>query len=181
MTLTFEQVVTLLTIVGGGIGVLLTYAKAVAPALLKLKEKQAEENARQREHEREEAAKQRQHEREMREARAAAEQSEEVARWNQAVQLQNSLMEQAKLLLDFLINLATERLDKSDSLVKNAQYELRELRTSVSVLVAEASRQEDYRQQLRAIPDHLLEFQRQQTEMYGRLVDYLGKNGHTEP
>lgn len=184
--LTFEQFLTLASLIGGGIGVLLTYAKAVAPAILKLREKQAEEQAKQRQHARDmqraqeaEAAKQREHEREMREAKAAAEQSEEVARWNQAVQLQNSLMEQAKLLLDFLINLSTERMDKSDDLVKNVQYELRELRTSISILVNEAGRQEDYRRHLNDIPDYLLKFQSQQLDLYNRFVEYLERNGST--
>lgn len=178
--LTFEQVITLLTVAGGGIGVLLTYAKAVAPALLRLKEKEAEEKA-----------KDRAHEREMQEAQLASEQSEEVARWDQMVKLQNSREATLNTLLDFVVNLATERLEKQDqsrhelhtqtaALIKELRYEQREARTSLSILVGEATRQEEYRRQIKAIPGALLNMQNQQADLYARLVEYLG-NGQQAP
>lgn len=174
--MTFDQIITILTIFGSGLGVLLGYAKLVAPALIKIKEKEADENRKQREHERT-----------MQAERLRAEQETETNRWEQMVKLQNSQSAALETLLDFMVGLSTERLkefnterqDDYQKVVKQwsaVQHEMRELRANTSILVNEVVRQEEYRQQLDKLPQHLLTFQEQQVDLYREVIN-LVKNG----
>jgi signal transduction histidine kinase len=124
-----------------------------------------------------EMAKQREHDRQQAEARAAAEQSEEVALWSQMVQLQTRVLDQNSLLLDFLITLATERSDTYSKETQEKftavtgkmaaiQHEIRELRTSISILVHDAANNERDREALKKVPAYLLEIQSRQQEFF---------------
>lgn len=91
-------------------------------------------------------------EREQAEARAAAEQSEQVALWSQMTNLQTKALEQNELLLEFVINQISERQRDHDKRLgelfegqRKITYELREMATKFTILVGIHEREYDAR------------------------------------
>jgi hypothetical protein len=84
------------------------------------------------------------------EARSAAEQSEQLALWSQMTQLQTKALDQNELLLEFMMDVFTNKLDtlSDDQRAgfaevaaewKKAMYEFRSLQTKVAVIVGTLS------------------------------------------
>lgn len=209
--MTFEQLMALLVFLGGGATAFFTWlTKSYFPQRAKLQEMQLtqvaeqekaklEEAARQREHEREmarraaeEQERQREHERGLAKARAEAETSGEGNIWQQMVNLQTKLMGQNEQFSDFIIHLATDRADATD---KNARedmraiaekwtansYELREVRTSLSILVQEAATRERDREGLKKLPGYILDLIARQEVFYNQVQELLNGRHYQLP
>lgn len=175
--MTFEQLLALLTFLGGGGTAFFAWlTKSYFPHRQKLQEAESAE-----------AAKQREHEREMARAKAQAEISGESNIWQQMVNLQTKLMNQNEEFSTFIIHLATERADSTD---RNARedmrliaerwtansYELREVRTSLSILVQEAATRERDREALKKIPGYILDLISRQEVFYAQIQELLNGN-----
>lgn len=204
--MTFEQLMALLVFLGGGGTAFFTWlTRSYFPHRAKLQEMQLAEAAglekakleeanRQREHEREmarrtaeEQERQRDHERQLAKARAEAEVSGEGNIWQQMVSLQTKLMGQNEEFSTFIINLATERADSTD---RNARedmrlitekwtantHELREVRTSLYILVQEASTRERDRESLKKMPSYILDLISRQEVFYTHIQEALNAN-----
>ena len=173
--MTFEQQLTailaFLTMILGGIGTWIS--RSYFPHRQKLQEAEAAEAARQREHERELAR-----------TKAQAEISGESNIWQQMVNLQTKLMNQNEEFSTFIIHLATERADSTD---RNARedmrliaekwtantYELREVRTSLHILVQEAAARERDREALKKLPGYILDLISRQEVFYAQIQEIL--------
>lgn len=158
---------------------------------LALQQKKEEAAEKQRQHEwemakreQDEKDRQREHERLLAVERAKSEAEEGGNLWKQVVEMQTTLMKRDEDKTEFIIGLATDRIDRSeeraregakeiaqanrDSAIAIAEsykavaHQLVEMRTSLSVLVQDAVSREQERQALRKIPQALLDLLLQQ-------------------
>lgn len=171
-------------------------------AELELQRRKAEEQEKQRQHEWEMAKRaadeqehQRQHEREVALQRAKSEAEEGGNLWKQVVEMQTTLMKRDEDKTEFIIELATDRLDRAEErnregakeiaqaqvlaaekvaeAYKAIAHQMVEMRTSLSVLVQDAVSREQERQALRKIPQNLLELLLQQQVFQDKVLTEL--------
>lgn len=171
-------------------------------AELELQRRKAEEQEKQRQHEWEMAKRaadeqehQRQHEREVALQRAKSEAEEGGNLWKQVVEMQTTLMKRDEDKTEFIIELATDRLDRAEErnregakeiaqaqvlaaekvaeAYKAIAHQMVEMRTSLSVLVQDAVSREQERQALRKIPQNLLELLLQQQVFQDKVLTKL--------
>lgn len=203
--MTFEQLMALLVFLGGGGTAFFTWlTRSYFPHRARLQELELsqaadlekaklEEASRQREHERElarrtaeEQERQREHERQLAKARAEAEASGEGNIWQQMVNLQTKLMNQNEEFSTFIIHLATDRANSTDRNARDDMkliaekwtanaHELREVRTSLSIIVQEAATRERDREALKKIPGYMLDLIGRQETFYVQVQELLSK------
>jgi acyl carrier protein phosphodiesterase len=175
--MTFEQlaaILAFLTTILGGVGTWLS--RSYFPHKQRLQEAESAE-----------AAKHRDHEREMAKAKALAEMSGESNIWQQMVNLQTKLMNQNEEFSSFIIHLATERADSTDRNARDDMrqiaerwtansHELREVRTSLSILVQEAATRERDRESLKKLPAYILDLIARQEVFYAQVQEFLNGN-----
>jgi len=84
---------------------------------------------------------------EQEEARAAAEQSEQVALWAQTTRLQSQALSQNELLLDYIITDIRENIEKILEEVRQGKYVTRQIEAKLSLMVQVISELYDRRQE----------------------------------
>ena len=167
------------------------FQKAIWPTWKEERQKQREAQQRQRDHERqmaerkaEEQQRDLEFQRQQTEAESAAKRSDDLALWDSMVRLQSEVMKQNGLLLEFVIDLATNQFNRlSDEyrvslkeIAENygkGQHELRELRTAISVLVNDASMREQDRESIRKIPGYLVDILNHQGEFISKITAFI--------